>query len=274
MQIVATDPLKMQRARGLGRITTKLRDDATHLQTLYQEGCAKIRLPHTHDRSLDAVLINTAGGLTGGDHMRWEADIAPGSRATITTQACERIYRSTGATAQVETQLKVGADAHLDWLPQETILFAASRFQRRIDIDLAPGAGLTAIEAVLLGRDAMGEDARDAMFRDTWRIRRNGRLVHAEATHIDGSGLARDNSALLAGTRAFATIIHFGPDLASRLEQIRSLLPEGANAAASVTGERLVIRAMANSGLALRRVIVPILGALSRAGSLPRLWHL
>lgn len=264
----------MQRARGIGRITTKRRDGATHLQTLYQEGCAKIRLPHTHDRSLDAVLINTAGGLTGGDHMRWEAEITAGSRATITTQACERIYRSTGATAEVETRIAVGPDAHLDWLPQETILFAASRFRRRIDIDLALGAGLTAVEAVLLGRDAMGEDARDAMFRDTWRIRRAGRLVHAEATQIDGSDLARDNPALLAGMRAFATILHLGPNLAERLEQVRALLPAGTHAAASVTGERLVIRAMANSGLALRRTIVPILGALSRAGSLPRLWHL
>ncbi|WP_035101398.1 urease accessory protein UreD [Devosia sp. LC5] len=264
----------MQRARGAGTLATQLRDGGTHLHTLYQDGCAKIRLPHTHDQSLEAVLINTAGGLTGGDYMRWQADIAPGSRATITTQACERIYRSTGATAQVETHLTVGAGAHLDWLPQETILFAKSRFERWINIDLAPDASLTAIEAVLLGRDAMGEDARDALFRDNWRIRRNGRLVHAEATHIDGSDMSRDNLALLAGTRAFATIIHFGTNLTSRLEQVRALLPEGAMAAASVSGERLVIRAMANSGLALRRTIVPILGALSRAGSLPRLWHL
>ena len=57
---------KHQRAHGVGRIGTQVLDGRTRLTTLFQEGCAKIRLPHTHDQSLQAVLINTAGGLTGG----------------------------------------------------------------------------------------------------------------------------------------------------------------------------------------------------------------
>jgi urease accessory protein len=69
-----------QRARGIGRIATQVLDGRTRLTTLFQEGCAKIRLPHTHDTSLQAVLINTAGGLTGGDDVAWEAKTAPGAR--------------------------------------------------------------------------------------------------------------------------------------------------------------------------------------------------
>ena len=95
------DAIQLQRARGEGRITTSLRDGKTRLATLYQDGCAKIRLPHTHDETLQAVIINTAGGLTGGDEMNWQADAAPGSKLVLTTQACERIYRSTGADARV-----------------------------------------------------------------------------------------------------------------------------------------------------------------------------
>jgi urease accessory protein len=267
----------LQRARGRGGITTKQRGDATCLDTLYQDGCAKIRLPHTHDRGLEAVLINTAGGLTGDDHMQWHADIAAGGRAVITTQACERIYRSIGGPARVETRLNVGAAAHLDWLPQETILFAASQLDRRIDIDLAEGASLTAIEAVLLGRDAMGEEALDARMRDNWRVRRNGRLLHAEATRLDGTSAERSGLSLLAGKRAFATVLHVAPDAdmaAARLAQIRAMLPADGRIAISANGERLVIRALAQTGLALRRLIVPILAELSGAGTLPRLWHL
>ncbi|MET3898537.1 urease accessory protein [Devosia sp. UYZn731] len=264
----------MQRARGVGRIATKLRDGVTVIDTLYQDGCAKIRLPHTHSSALEAVLINTAGGLTGGDHMQWGADAAPNGKMVLTTQACERIYRSTGATARVETRLTVGANAHLDWLPQETILFEASKLDRRIDIDLADGASLTAIEAVLLGRDAMGELASDAYLRDNWRIRRNGRLLHAEATLLTGQGSERIAAPLLAGARAFATILHIGPLAARRLETVRALMPANGLIAASAIGERLVVRAIAESGLALRRMIVPIVAELSGAGSLPRLWHL
>jgi len=271
---VAVQTAPMQRARGAGRIATKLRDGTTVIDTLYQDGCAKIRLPHTHSSALEAVLINTAGGLTGGDHMQWGADAAAGGKMVLTTQACERIYRSTGATAHVETRLTVGANAHLDWLPQETILFEASKLDRCIEINLEDGASLTAIEAVLLGRDAMGELANDAYLRDNWRIRRNGRLIHAEATLLSGIGSERTATPLLAGARAFATILHIGPFAARRLETVRALMPSNGRIAASAIGERLIVRAVAESGLALRRMIVPIVAELSGAGSLPRLWHL
>lgn len=270
-------PPRMQRAFGVGRISTQQRDAGTHLATLYQEGCAKIRLPHTHSSALEAVLINTAGGLTGGDTMSWSAELAPQGRMVLTTQACERIYRSIGGPARVQTRLSVAEDAHLDWLPQETILFAASQLDRHIEIDLATGASLTAIEAVLLGRDAMGEAALDARLRDNWRIRRGGRLIHAEATRLDGSLQERDGLSLLAGKRAFATVLHVAADAercAAQLARVRTILPQDGRIAASATGERLVIRALAQTGLALRRLIVPVLAELSGAGTLPRLWHL
>ncbi|MGV8831862.1 MAG: urease accessory protein UreD [Devosia sp.] len=267
----------MQRARGAGRITTKQGDGITRLDRLYQDGCAKIRLPHTHSSALEAVLINTAGGLTGGDRMDWTAKIAANGKAVLTTQACERIYRSLGGPASVHTRLDVGANAHLDWLPQETILFASSQLDRHIEIDLAAGASLTAIEAILLGRDAMGEVALDAKLRDNWRIRRNGRLIHAEATRLDGTEAERNGLSLLAGKRAFATVLHIAPDAdacTARLARLRAILPDDSGIAASANGERLVIRALSQSGLALRRLIVPVLVELSGAGTLPRLWHL
>lgn len=267
-------PPHMQRARGDGRIATQVRDGATHLQTLYQDGCAKIRLPNTHDQSLQAVLINTAGGLTGGDNIIWQADAAPGARLVLTTQACERIYKSTGADARVATHLTAAANAHIDWLPQETILFENSRLRRTLDVDLADGATLCAVEAFILGREAMGEDARNAHLSDNWRIRRNGKLIHAEATKLSGDPLERENLSLLAGARAFATIVYVGADAETRLDATRALLGTKTRAGASVIGEKLVVRAIAESGLALRRIIAPVIASLSNAGTLPRLWHL
>lgn len=268
---------RMQRAFGRGGISTYQRAGGTHLSILFQEGCAKIRLPNTHSAALEAVFINTAGGLTGDDEMRWTADLAAGGKLVLTTQACERIYRSIGGPAQIETRLTIGENAHLDWLPQETILFAASQLDRRLEIDLATGASLTAVEAILLGRDAMGELAIDARLRDNWRIRRNGRLIHAEATSLDGTATERDGLSLLAGKRALATVIHIAPDAdqaAARLAHIRAILPADPRIAASANGERLVIRALAQTGLELRRLIVPVLAELSGAGTLPRMWHL
>ncbi|MEQ1769619.1 MAG: urease accessory protein UreD [Devosia sp.] len=262
----------LQRARGIARVHAVARDGITEIATLFQEGCAKVRLPHTHDASLQAVLMNTAGGLCGGDHIQWQVEAAPQARVVVTTPACERGYRSVGGIARIENRLTAGEGAVLDWLPQETILYEGGKLDRRLDVDLAKGARFTAVEAVLLGRAAMGETAPGATFTDTWRVRRNGRLIHAEATRLGGTATERGGLSLLAGAAAFATILHIAPDAERRLDAVRALLPE--TAGASVIGERLVVRAIAASGLALRRTIAPIIAVLSGAGALPRLWHL
>jgi urease accessory protein len=116
----------------------------------------------------------------------------------------------------------------------------------------------------------MGEAARGARLSDKWRIRRNGRLIHAEATRLGGEPAERDSLSLLNGALAFATILHVASDAGRQLDAIRALLPE--TGGASVIGERLVVRILAESGLALRRSIAPIIAVLSGAGSLPRLW--
>ena len=43
---------RLQRARGEGRLSVSAESGKTRIGTLYQDGCAKIRLPHTHDREL------------------------------------------------------------------------------------------------------------------------------------------------------------------------------------------------------------------------------
>ena len=146
----------LQRARGEGRVVAKQRDGQTEIERLYQEGCAKVRLPHTHSDALQAVLMNTAGGLTGGDRIDWTVEAGAGAKLVITTPACERVYRSNSGDAVVHNRLSAGAGAHIDWLPQETILFEGGRLDRRLEADLADGATLTAVEAVLLGEVGFG----------------------------------------------------------------------------------------------------------------------
>jgi urease accessory protein len=262
----------LQRAHGEGRITTRLLDGRTRLRTLYQDGAASIRLPHTHQTFLQAVLINTAGGLCGGDDLHWRAEAGAGARLVLTSQACERVYRSLGEAARVTVHLTAGSGARLDWMPQETILYEGARLHRRLDVDLADDACFCAVETFILGRAAMGEAAREVLLRDSWRIRRGGRLAHAEETRLSADPLERDAASLLAGAGAFGTVLYLGADAERRLEAIRALLL--GRSGASVAGERLTVRAIAESGLALRKILAPIVAGLSGAGALPRLWLL
>lgn len=272
LPFAAKERPKMQRANGSGRLITQVHSDATRIDELYQEGCAKIRLPKTHTPALEAVLINTSGGLTGGDELTWDINAVATSKLVLTTQACERIYKTSEGPATIRTSIKVGKDAHVDWLPQETILFEHSSLKRTLKVELEENASFTGVEAVLLGREAMGESARSAILSDNWRVHRNGKLIHAEANQLSASDVQRDALSTLAGNNAFATVIYIAVNAEERLAEIKALIAPTAQAAVSAVGERLIVRALAPSGLALRRIITPIIEHLSGAGAVPRLW--
>ena len=208
----ASPPL--QRAQGAGRLAVKAEGGVTRLARLYQDGCAKIRLPTDHAaRGLEAVLINTSGGLTGGDRMIWHVEAEAGARLTLTTQACEKVYRARDGHAEIAVSLDAGAGARLDWLPQETILFDGAALSRTLEADLAADARLLAVEAVVLGRTAMGETVRRGTLRDRWRIRREGKLVFADDLRFEGP--IADVAALtptLAGGKAFASLLLVADD--------------------------------------------------------------
>ncbi len=89
---------------------------------------------------LEAVIVNTGGGMTGGDRFAIDIALDEGASLVAGTAAAEKIYRSTGADAEMDVRLSVGAGARLAWLPQETILFDRARLSRRIDVDLAESA--------------------------------------------------------------------------------------------------------------------------------------
>jgi urease accessory protein len=268
------EEVRRQRARGEGRLAAKRSAEATRLDVLYQEGCAKIRLPQSFDGTMEAVLINTAGGLTGGDRIDWAFTAGEGTRLTATTQACERVYKALAGTATVETRIDVGAGARVDWLPQETILFDRSSLTRRLEVDLAGDATFLAVEAVLLGRKAMGEQVETGFFRDRWRIRREGKLIHAEEARLIGDvALVSGEQAVLAGARAFATVLFCGRDAEAYLEPLRRLIGDG-EAGASHWQDKLVARVVAPDGFALRKKLIPLISHLRNGASVPKVWTL
>jgi urease accessory protein len=263
-----------QRAAGRGHLAAKALGGRTRLAEFFQEGAAKIRLPDTFDNSMEAVIINTAGGLTGGDRMDWSIIAAPGTRIDVTTQACEKIYKASVGTAEISTVIKVGAGARVDWLPQETILFDRASLARRLDVDLDETGEFLAVEAVLLGRKAMGEAMVSGLFRDRWRIRRAGRLIHAEDLRLEGEvAKLTARGAVLGGKVAFATVLYAGPSAEAYLAKIRPLL-EGHIGGASHWKDKLVVRLAAADGFALRKILIPVISVLRNGAPVPKVWNL
>lgn len=268
------DQIELERARGRAEVTVALRGGAVALRRLYQEGCAKVRLPRAGSVP-EAVLINTAGGVTGGDRVAWRLEAGPGAGLVATSQAAERVYRSAGGAARIGTRLVVGAGGRLDWLPQETILFDGARLERDLEADLAEDGRLLALEMLVLGRAARGESFASGAINDQWRIRRAGRLVHAEALRLDGDiARAAAGPATLSGGRALATLVAAAPGAGLRVEAARRALAgaEGVTAAASAKSDDLmVVRMLAAEARALRDAVTRYLTTF-RGEALPRVW--
>lgn len=270
---IPTLPEPLQRSKGEAAV--RLIQDAgrTRLAGLRQQGSAKAILPRV-GAVPEVVFLNTSGGLTGGDRLSYRVDLGDGCRAIATTQTAERAYRANAGRARVEVGLTVGAGGWLDWLPQETILFDRSALERSTTIELGAGAGCLALEAVVLGRAAMGEVVQSLTFTDRRVIRQEGRLRLMEPLALDTDALTA-GTAVLARARAFASLVLIDPMAGDALGPLRHVLDEpGVTAAASAFDGKLVCRILAADGWPMRRQIVRALSVLRRNQPLPRVWQL
>jgi urease accessory protein len=264
-------PNAQPRAQGAVRVAVRLAGGRTRLARLYQQGSARCLLPRLPDRT-EAVLLNTAGGITGGDRLDYTAEAEAGARLTVTTQAAERIYRAQpGSVGRLTTRLTLGPRACIHWLPQETILFDHGALERRLEVDMASDATLLALEPLILGRARMGERVERGHLTDQWRIRRDGRLVYADALRLTGA--VADIAArpgVFGANRAAASLVYVAPDAEDRLAEARALLP--VLAGASAWDGLLAVRMLAADGAALRTALIRFLSAF--IGGVPRVWTL
>ncbi len=264
----------LPRTQGSVRLAFARRGGATAVGVLHQSGAARVRFPKpAAGAPPEAVLLNMAGGLTGGDSIHTDIALGAGAEATVTTAAAEKVYRSLEGDAEVRVRLSVDDGARLSWLPQPTIVFDRSRLDRRTEVELAGNARLLAVETLIFGRAAMGEEVHSGSCRDAWRVRRDGELVFADALRLDGAvAAALDRPATLAGARAAAMLLYVAADAPRRLAQVRAML-EGAGSAAgaSTWNGVLAVRAIARDGRALQGDIAALVEALSGHPP-PRVW--
>lgn len=275
----------LPRAHAIVRLSFKAQDgtpgSATALDTLHQAGAGRARFPNPTEggaaAQAQAILLNMAGGLTGGDRFDIDVGMGRGARATVTTAAAEKIYRSLhGDPAHMRVDARLEADSTLLWLPQPTILFDRAVLERRTTIDVAPGARLLAAEVLIFGRTAMGEDVVTGGVTDHWRIRHGGKLIYADTLRLAGAVAAQlERRATFAGSRATATVLYVADDAAARLEPVREILAAaapGATIGASAWGQILLLRGLAKDGRTLQVALRPVIEALS-GRLLPRIWQ-
>lgn len=245
----------------------------TRLSSLTERGGYRAKFPRPLGRGVEAVIVNSGGGVAGGDTVRLAASASDGAHLTVSTATAERIYRSLGPATTIDVHLTAGAGATLGWLPQATILFSGSRLDRRFEVDLAADARLILAETFVFGRIASGEIMGVGLVRDRWRIRREGRLVFAETTRLDGDVAALlDRATVTGGARATALMVVAAPNAEDLRDPIREALQSSrADHGVSAWNGLLVVRALASGLDAVQDVIKRAVEAAT-GGGLPRAW--
>jgi urease accessory protein len=235
-----------------------------------EEGSLRVRFPSVVSDELEAVVVNTAGGIAGGDDLEIAFSVGPGTRVAITGAAAEKVYRSLGSDANMRVKLDAADGAALAWLPQETILFDGARMRRSIEVDLAADARLVLAEAVIFGRSGMGEKVKSGLVLDRWRVRRDRGLLFADTLRLEGAIAEKlEAPACANGAVAVASVLVVPGDDAL-VRSVRDQAFSGEVGISAWNGFALA-RLVAQTAATLRQDLLTLL-MLLRRGRLPRLW--
>ena len=211
-----------------GRIVLGGSEQGTQIIDVFQKSPVRVMFPRVTGGAVEeAVLINTGGGVAGGDRL--EYSVTALEEAPPSPSRHKRPKKSTGALdepARITTKLKVSEAAKLAWLPQETILFNTARICRNTEIEVSSGAEVLAVEWIVLGRSAYGEQMVNGQITDSWRVKKDGRLIWADSFRcVDETYPHLHKKALLSRCKAIGTLVYFGHDLDDRVELIRGIAP-------------------------------------------------
>ena len=264
-----------QRARGALNISAVAGvGGQSCLQDLRQQGSYRAIFPRPKMGAVDAVMINTAGGITGGDRFSTKVTAHNHAKISLTTQAAERIYRAPDATpGSMQTRLEVKSNAQLYWLPQETILFEGSCLRRRLDVDVARESKFLMVEPIVFGRAASGEILHYCALDDTVCISCEGTPIYVDRIKLNGDiALTLKRAAVADGARAMASVVLVDQRAKVMMDDLRALLP-CSGGASLVADNLLVVRLLCSDSFALRSALLPILTHLTQ-NAVPKNWRL
>lgn len=238
--------------------------------------------PAAAPKNCQSVIVHTAGGMVGGDRLDMAITAEPDTQSLVTTAAAHKVYRSQGTWSEQMIQLTVGSGAHMEWLPQELILFNGGRFRQSVRVDLEPGGIWMGWDITRFGRSARGETLERGEWRSQTEIWQQGKPLWIDRQQLTGGSEVLNSYNGLAGYPVVGTFLLLGQPIDSeQLSHIRTQLAAaiGSNFDIGVTqlGQGLVARHRGPSSQIARQYFIHIWQYLrtqvfAQAAYTPRVW--
>ena len=110
-QTVLASTFAANRATGTIALAWRHSGGITRRTRVHEDGSLRVRFPNASPEALEAVIVNTGGGMTGGDRFSIDMAVGEGASLIAGTAAAEKIYRSTGPDADMDVRLTLAAGA-------------------------------------------------------------------------------------------------------------------------------------------------------------------
>ena len=280
MRLASWSDKQLQRAKGVCRIAVSGSEEGNKIVDVFQQSPLRVIFPRIDGvTAKEAVLVNTGGGIAGGDRLECGVTAVAGASIAVTSQTAEKVYRALDQPARILTKLKVGGGAKLAWFPHETIVFNWARFHRQTEVEILPGSELLALEWLVFGRAAHGEQMVGGEIRESWRVKKEGRLIWADTFCVTEEVFPHLNrKALLSNCKAIATLIYFGTRLDERLVLMREISRSfDCRCGVTLVAGLIIVRLAAEEAWTLKLALRALLQQLSPEFGdgpfrVPRMW--
>jgi urease accessory protein len=276
----------VQAAGWLGRLSLGFErlEHGTQLSRREHEGPLRVQRVLKPEGALcpHVYLLHPPGGVVGGDRLHTAVELGASSAALLTTPAAQKLYRSAGATSEIENLLSVGEGATLEWLPSETLAFSAARASSTTRVTLGAGAAFLGWDITCYGMPARGERFEAGRVSSRFEIYRGRTPLLIDSFDFTQEQDLLRGAFALRGQPVSASLYAAPPggsldeSLVSRVRDVVGF-GEGELRAVSSLRELLVVRVLAPSVEAAR---APLLRAwqllrpelLARPPVTPRIW--
>ena len=159
-------------------------------------------LKSNHDKEGRCILpiLHTAGGLVGGDLLVFEANLEENSKVLLTTSSAQKVYGSVGRSkinpegifSKQKNLITILDNSHLEYLPQETIIFANGLYEQKFKVTISETSSFLFTDLIRLGRSSSGESIESGVFRSKLEIMRNNDL-YDDWEYVDQIELSKES---------------------------------------------------------------------------------